>query len=389
MKKLPLLAALCLMTTMAQALPPAIEADKLLLEIKALRDLSQYAPMLEKFERIAALGVRVDDTFYYHWGVALLNAPAESDAASVTQLTQALAKFDKYLAVSGATGKFYREALEAYSTAEKKVNELKAVDTAKAAVVKKNNELKALNDKYSVGQSLRDCNSGCPEMVVVPAGSYMMGSSHEQPVHQVTIGYVLAVGRFEVTFDEWDACVADGGCNGYKPSDYNEGRGRRPVYNVSWGDAQAYVQWLGRKSGKAYRLLTESEWEYVARAGTTTQYSWGDEVGSNRANCDGCGSQWDKKEAAPVGSFAANGFGLYDVHGNVWEWVEDCKQYNYVGAPADGSARGSCTGSGAGMRVLRGGSWSNVPDNARSAIRLWNSSTDRGSYLGFRVARRL
>ena len=171
----------------------------------------------------------------------------------------------------------------------------------------------------------------------------MSTNVHPDIVVTVTPVAAVEVKRF------MDACVADGGCNGYKPSDYNEGRGRRPVYNVSWGDAQAYVQWLGRKSGKAYRLLTESEWEYVARAGTTTQYSWGDEVGSNRANCDGCGSQWDKKEAAPVGSFAANGFGLYDVHGNVWEWVEDCKQYNYVGAPADGSARGSCTGSGAGI----------------------------------------
>ena len=163
--------------------------------------------------------------------------------------------------------------------------------------------------------------------------------------------------KFEVTFDEWDACVAYGDCDP-RVSDSGWGRGRQPVINVTWDDAKRYVAWLSRMTGKPYRLLTEAEWEYAARAGTQTAYSWGDEIGKGNANCDGCGSQWDNKQTAPVGSFAANAFGLYDMHGNVWEWVEDCFHDNYEGAPDDGSAwtaDGDCN-----SRVLRGGSWSTI-----------------------------
>ena len=212
------------------------------------------------------------------------------------------------------------------------------------------------------GRVFRDCPE-CPEMVVVPAGSFMMGSpSHEAgrgddegPRHRVTIEKPFAVGKYEVTFAEWDACVADGGCGGHRPEDEGWGRGRRPVINVNWDDAKAYVRWLNRKTGKQYRLPSEAEWEYAARAGTTTRYNWGDDIGRNRANCNGCGSRWDRKQTAPVGSFRANVFGLHDVHGNVWEWVEDCLNYNYAGAPADGSpwTDGDCTLAA----VLRGGSW--------------------------------
>ena len=214
------------------------------------------------------------------------------------------------------------------------------------------------------GTAFRDCPE-CPEMVVVPAGSFMMGSpSHEAgrdndegPAHRVTIAKPFAVGKYEVTFAEWDACVADGGCGGHRPGDKGWGRGRRPAINVNWDDAKAYVRWLSDKTGKQYRLPSEAEWEYAARAGTTTRYSWGDEVGRNRANCDGCGSLWDNEQTAPAGSFRANVFGLHDVHGNVWEWVEDCWSGNYLGAPADGSAweSGDCS-----RRVLRGGSWFNI-----------------------------
>ena len=149
-------------------------------------------------------------------------------------------------------------------------------------------------------------------------------SAEEGPQHPVTIARPFAVGRYEVTFDEWDACVAEGGCNGYKPSDEGWGRGRRPVINVSWDDAQAYVTWLSKKTGKSYRLLSGAEYEYAMRAGTQTVYPWGDTIGTNNANCHSCGSQWDAKQTAPVGSFAANGFGLYDMVGNVREWTEDC-----------------------------------------------------------------
>ena len=252
--------------------------------------------------------------------------------------------------------------------------------------------------KWPAGTKLRDCEK-CPEMVVVPSGSFMMGSpgsesgreDNEGPVHRVTL-LPFAVGIHEVTFGEWKACVRGGGCGKYEPD--NEGwgrrwgrdRGRRPVINVSWNDAKAYVKWLSAETGEEYRLLSESEWEYAARAGTRTRYWWGDEIGRSRANCDDCGSQWDNEKTAPVGSFSANGFGLHDVHGNVWEWVEDCWSRSYAGAPEDGSVResGNC-----GRRVLRGGSWNSAPWSLRSAKRYSNSSGDRYGLVGFRVARTL
>ena len=245
----------------------------------------------------------------------------------------------------------------------------------------------------AVGERFRDCPE-CPEMVVVPAGSFMMGSpssevgrsNDEGPVHRVRIGEGLAVGVYEVTFEEWDACVRGGGCNGYRPGDRGWGRGNRPVIKVSWDDAQRYVSWLRGKTGGGYRLLSEAEWEYVARAGSGTRYHWGDSVGRNRANCDGCGSRWDGKTTAPAGSFAANEFGLHDVHGNVWEWVEDCWNKSYRGAPEDGSARES---EDCRRRVLRGGSWGDVPRDLRSANRNWVPTRIRYSSDGFRVARTL
>ncbi len=244
-----------------------------------------------------------------------------------------------------------------------------------------------------VGETFRECDV-CPEMVVVPAGNFMMGSpSHEEgrgsdegPVRRVTITELFSVGVREVTFAEWDACASAGGCGGHRPDDEGWGRGNRPVVNVSWKDAQAYVDWLSRKTGAEYRLLSEAEWEYAARAGTTTRYFWGDDVGRNRANCSGgsCGDSW--KFTAPVGSFAANGWGLHDMHGNVWEWVDDCWNGSYAGAPSDGSAweSGNCD-----RRDLRGGSWSNEPRILRSANRDGGGTGVRLNSVGFRVARTL
>ena len=223
-----------------------------------------------------------------------------------------------------------------------------------------------------------------PETVVIPAGSLTMMYGNVR----VTIQKPFVVGKYEVTFAEWDACVAGGGCNGYRPGDRRWGRGRRPVINVGWKDAKSYVEWLSRKTGKRYRLLSEAEWEYVARAGTETKYHWGDEVGENRANCIGCGSRWDGDRTAPVGSFPANDFGLYDVHGNVWEWVEDCwHRYYSEETPSDGSAWTS--GGDCGRRMLRGGSWNGNPWYSRSAIRLRGPAGDRFSNFGFRIARTL
>ncbi len=240
----------------------------------------------------------------------------------------------------------------------------------------------------------KDC-AECPEMVVVPAGQYTMGSpageegrdSDEGPQHEVRIARPIAVGKYEVTFAEWDACVSGGGCGGYRPGDEGWGRGRRPVVEVSWEDAKAYVRWLSEQTGEAYRLLSEAEWEYAARGVTSTRYYWGDGIGRNRANCGGCGSRWDNETTAPVGSFGPNGYGLHDMHGNVWEWVEDCWHENYIGAPTDGSAW--TTGENCGERVLRGGSWLDHPILLRSASRFRNVAGARYIFYGFRVARTL
>jgi formylglycine-generating enzyme required for sulfatase activity len=207
--------------------------------------------------------------------------------------------------------------------------------------------------------TLREC-ANCPEMVVVPAGSFQMGSTpsevgrNEKPQHTVTIGQPFAVGRVELTFDEWDACIAAGGCR-YNPSDGWGSRGRRPVIDVSWDDAKTYVAWLTEQTGKPYRLLSEAEYEYSARAGTQTAYPWGKDIGNNNANCKGCFSQWNAEQTVPVGSFKPNAFGLSDMVGNVWEWVEDCYHDNYDNAPTDGSAW--ITGGDCKSRVIRGGAW--------------------------------
>ena len=242
-----------------------------------------------------------------------------------------------------------------------------------------------------VGSVFRDCPH-CPEMAVIPSGSFMMGSplseggrnDRESPLHRVTVWAPFAVSVHEVTFDEWDACVSAGGCRGYRPDDEGWGRGRRPVINVSWYDARMHVAWLSQETGEQYRLLSESEWEYVARAGTQTRYWWGDDIGRNRADCAGCGSRWDNESTAPAGSFAANAFGLHDVHGNVMEWVQDCWYDSHAGAPRDGSAweSGDCS-----HRVLRGGSWYSLPRYLRAANRSWIDAGIRCNFAGFRVAR--
>jgi len=234
----------------------------------------------------------------------------------------------------------------------------------------------------------------CPQMVVLPAGSFIMGSPatepghqpSEQPQHLVTIAKPFAVSKFELTFDEWDTCVDYGDCpQGITDSGW--GRGRQPVINVTWGDAQRYVAWWSKMTGRPYRLLTEAEYEYSARAGSTTAYPWDDNIGQDNANCKDCGSQWDNKQTAPVGSFAANGFGLFDTVGNVWEWVEDCLSENYQDAPTDGSA--GIVGRDCNNRIVRGGSWQNTPDHLRSAARLGPSLGFRDNLLGFRIGRTL
>ena len=239
------------------------------------------------------------------------------------------------------------------------------------------------------GSHFKECANGCPVMIVIPAGKFMMGSpdnepdriASEGPQHEVTLARPFAVSRFEVTFDEWDACAAAAAC---PPLADGWGRGQMPVINVSWGDAKLYVAWLSQLTGAEYRLLTEAEWEYAARAGATTRYWWGDDPNMGHANCNGCGSQWDGQQTAPVGSLRPNAWGLYDMHGNVWEWVEDSWHENYRGAPADGSA---WLGSDPDYRIVRGGSWRNETEVVRAAARVRRNVHVRFDTLGFRVAR--
>jgi formylglycine-generating enzyme required for sulfatase activity len=266
-----------------------------------------------------------------------------------------------------------------------------------------------------------------PEMVVVPAGEFAMGSSESQiaalykqyetedlynrqgpqykqyekedwhnregPQHVVRIKAPFAAGRYAVTFDEWDACIGDGGCKGYRPSDQGWGRGKRPVINVSIDDAMTYVEWQSRKTGKIYRLLSEAEWEYVARSGMAASFWWGETISTGQANYDGnCtfrgGAKGEyRKKTVAVDSFEPNPWGFYNMHGNVWEWCEDLWHKNYEGAPTDGLVW--LQGGDAASRVVRGGAWNNIPQSLRSANRIASRSDSRFNFLGFRVARTL
>jgi formylglycine-generating enzyme required for sulfatase activity len=252
--------------------------------------------------------------------------------------------------------------------------------------------------------SFKECD-GCPAMITMPAGSFTMGSPagepqrspDEGPQQQIAIRRMFAVGRSEVSFDEWFACVAEGGCNAYRPGDYGWGFGKRPVINVSWTDAKAYVKWLSEKTGATYRLLSESEREYVARGCTSpacpsTPFWFGKEISPGRANYDwrysydGSAKAQPPRRTVATDASEANPFGLLHVHGNVWEWVEDCWSASLAGLPNDGAPRitGDC-----GSRVIRGGAWSDEPKDLRSAKRSWEVVGERRAEIGFRVARTL
>jgi formylglycine-generating enzyme required for sulfatase activity len=245
--------------------------------------------------------------------------------------------------------------------------------------------------------TIKDCST-CPEMVVLPAGEFTMGSPPTEKFrgieapHRVRIA-AFAVSKFEITFAQWDACKADGGCNGQRPDDHGWGRGRQPVTEVSWNDARAYADWLSRKTAKHYRLLSEAEWEYAARGGAATPFAFGQTISARQANFDASsktplnpmGSKRGK--ALPVGSFAPNAFGLHDMHGNLWEWVEDCWNDEYgPNTPNDGkpALAGDCHG-----HVLRGGSWEDYAGDIRSAARVASEADDHSWSDGLRIARDL
>ena len=233
------------------------------------------------------------------------------------------------------------------------------------------------------GSDFTECAIGCPTMIVIPAGKFMMGPPGKQ--REVTIARPFAASRFDITSDEWRQCLSAGAC----PIPSDSGRvdsGNRPATYVSWDDANLYTAWLSRLTGREYRLLSEAEFEYAARAGTGTAFYWGDDLGMGNANCRGCGSAWDGQQTAPVGSFKPNPFGLYDMHGNVWKWVQDCFVEGYKDVASDGSAAPSWRGC---SRVIRGGAWEQKPDFLRAAFRESDRPLRRSSIIGFRVARTL
>jgi formylglycine-generating enzyme required for sulfatase activity len=236
------------------------------------------------------------------------------------------------------------------------------------------------------GDIFRDCND-CPELVVVPTGDFVMGSGdtpYEKPERTISISRPFAIGRREATFAEWDQCADAGACK-YRPDDHGWGRGDRPVINVSWDDAKLYLAWLSQKIGQKYRLPSEAEWEYAARAGTKTPFWWGRDIGTGHAQCETCGSPTGQKIVS-TGSFRPNGFGLYDTAGNAAEWVEDCWNDNYRNAPKDSAAwtSGDCR-----LRVLRGGNFVGKATDVRSSARFRYDEDVRYYANGFRVIREL
>lgn len=240
-----------------------------------------------------------------------------------------------------------------------------------------------------------ECKHGCPIMIVIPPGQFNMGSpvdsgyTDEQPQHSVRIGYRFAVSKFEITFGQWRACVDAGVCA--MPPDNGWGQGNRPVINVSWHDAKRYASWLSKLTGRTYRLLSEAEWEYAARAGSSSAYPWGDKLvsdGEAHANCFVCGGGWSG-QTAPVGSFPPNSFGLHDMHGNAWEWVQDGWNSGHRNAPGNGLPRDARTShnKAVNMRVRRGGSWFSEGRWIRSAARSLAPAGQRYNQQGFRIAR--
>jgi formylglycine-generating enzyme required for sulfatase activity len=235
----------------------------------------------------------------------------------------------------------------------------------------------------------RECER-CPEMIVIPAGTFTMGASadesgstaDERPQHRVSLpGF--AVGRFPVSLDEWNACVLGRGCS-FRPFGPTTGGARQPVTNILWEEAREYVEWLSRATGRPYRLLSESEREYVARAGTTTAFWWGDSPTSSEDRVEE--RQLAESSFLPPAPSIPNPWGLHEVHGSVYDWVEDCWHDNYLGAPADGSAwiEADCS-----RHVLRGGAPSRAMQTRRAAARMWFGSPNRLLYMSVRVARTL
>ena len=435
----------------AQELPPDIRVDRFMVQADRQIANGQYAAALRTLDRVLELheehDVALPDSYWMKRAEGGLGAE---------DYLEAIASATRYLELAGREGEQYGKALGLLDRAvaegcmpagmTETLESVRACLAAGAdpngvgedgrtaldwAAARENPAITAAliaagadpavavdmareSGQVEPGTVFSDC-ARCPEMVVVPAGSFMMGSpaseegrrENEGPRHRVTIGTPFAVGVYEVTFAEWDACVAAGGCGGYRPPDEGWGRGSRPVINVSWRDAQRYVAWLSEQTGEPYRLLSEAEWEFVARAGSTAARYWGERGSQQCRHANGFdqdlartdqGRVWMEEFdwanpvpcsdgyawTAPVGSYRPSPFGLYDILGNVIEWTEDCWNPGYSGAPVDGRAweSGECL-----RRVVRGGSWVGDPGYIRSARRHSLGVGYSDDSAGFRVAR--
>ena len=391
-------AILALVATMAAAaseLPPEIAADRLMVRAGWQAEQGRHAVALATLDEVLSLreehGLDTPDAFWFRHAQV---------AGATGEHARAVESATRYLTSAGRDGEHYAAALELLEASDRELEAQRQREAEQerlaAAEARDAAAYQALRERLSTvegvfSDALQSGGHG-PLMVTIPAGRFRMGclskddscNDDELPAHEVTIAAPFALSVHEVTFMEWDACVAAGGCGGHRPDDESWGRGTRPVINVSWSDAREYAAWLTLETGASYRLPSESEWEYAARAGGATKYHWGDEIGRNRANCHGCGSPADCDGTVPVASFAPNAWGLHDMHGNVEEWVEDCANSSYRGAPSDGSAwlRGRCE-----LRILRGGTCGDGPRDLRAASRdLW---FDHQFIYGFRVARTL
>ena len=268
---------------------------------------------------------------------------------------------------------------------EEKITEKNATSLETTAPLPR--EQVALQENFNIFQDALQDGSYGPQMVSLPAGQFKMGDlnnqgdDNEKPIQTIIFTHPFALSRYEVTFEEYDHYADVTGKK--RPNDEGWGRGSQPVINVSWQNANAYTKWLAAKTGQPYRLPSEAEWEYAARSGTSTAFWWGNDISTERAVCDECGSDWDGKQPATVGSMPANPWGLHDLNGNVDEWVQDCYSDTYTGHPTDGSARveNNCT-----YRSMRGGSWFDIGRVIRSASRYRHSPDASRNTWGFRVA---
>ena len=359
----------------AQELPPEMQVDRLLVQAAREIEGGEHWSAVFTFERILAVceehGLEIPTEFWFRQAGVLQGAGLHERAIEAST---------RYLQEAGRDGEHYRAALKILDAAEVGLAEARRAEARLLAILEREAR-EAAARRATILPSI-------PEMVVVPAGTFQMGCvtgrqcrSGERPVHEVRVES-FELSKYEVTFAQWDVCVEHGGCR--RVEDLGWGRDNRPVIHVSWDDAQGYVAWLSKEIGEGYRLPSEAEWEYAARAGTKTVYSWGDERGRRLANCDGCRCAHCGDKTSPVGSFPPNPFGLHDMHGNVREWVRDCWNDSYDGAPTDGRAweRGNCS-----ARVARGGSWATEPNISRAATR-WSRypHRDYGDW-GFRIAR--